>query len=348
MGLKIAVIGAGVFGCTVAIKLSQSGHKVSLFEKTHTILSCTSTVNQYRLHRGYHYPRSKETVEYVKESCKLFEEEYHSSICREGYERYYAISSQNTLTTAQEYLDFLSINKLEFTQIKRLDVLKDSKVSLIVKVVENGFDVNSLYLSISAKLASSKVILRTNRTFTARDIPEYDIVINATYSNINEILPEEERVDYQFELCEKPVVKLDSKFIGKSIVVMDGEFCCVDPIGFNKDYQVLGHVKESIHYSTIGQRFDIPDEYKDILNKGRVFTDLSNFQNMWKGFTNYFNADNYEYRGSMFTIRTVLPKHEHDDARPSNIIKHSDKLYSIFSGKIGTCVDIANKITQII
>jgi type IV pilus assembly protein PilB len=50
----------------------------------------------------------------------------------------------------------------------------------------------------------------------------------------------------------------------------------------------------------------------------------------------------------MYTIRTVLPMREHDDARPSYITKHSDRLYSIFSGKIGTCVDIANELVKII
>ena len=55
---------------------------------------------------------------------------------------------------------------------------------------------------------------------------------------------------------------------------------------------------------------------------------------------------NVYYHGSMFTIRTVLPNRDHDDARPSSIIKHSDRFYSIFGGKIGTSVSIANDLIK--
>lgn len=346
--MKVAVIGAGIFGCTAAIKLAESGHKVFLFEKNKTILSNASTANQYRLHRGYHYPRSTETVKYVKESCILFEEEFSSSICRTGYNRYYAISNEKSLTSSTQYLDFLCENDLTHKVISELDVLKGDKVGLIVQVFENGFDINELYLLVSAKLSSSKVNLRTNTVFRKEDMEGYDVVINATYSNLNELLSEEHQVDYQYEICEKPIVKLPNQFQGKSVVVLDGDFCCVDPFGFVKEYQVLGHVKEAIHFTNIGKKCEIPYPYERILNNGRVFTNMSRFDNIWEGFTKYFNVNDVEYKGSMFTIRTVLPQHEHDDARPSNVIKHSDSLYSIFSGKIGTCVDIANKLIKMI
>ena len=55
-----------------------------------------------------------------------------------------------------------------------------------------------------------------------------------------------------------------------------------------------------------------------------------------------------EYIGSMFTIRTVLPNREHDDARPTIIKKIGDRLITVFSGKIPTCVDTAEEILKII
>ena len=59
---NIAVVGGGIFGVTTAVKLAKSGHKVDLFEKENDILQAASGINQYRLHRGHHYPRSKETT----------------------------------------------------------------------------------------------------------------------------------------------------------------------------------------------------------------------------------------------------------------------------------------------
>ena len=44
----------------------------------------------------------------------------------------------------------------------------------------------------------------------------------------------------------------------------------------------------------------------------------------------------------MYTVRTVLVDREHDDARPT-IVKHEgDGVYTLFSGKVDTCVDAAN------
>ncbi len=49
----------------------------------------------------------------------------------------------------------------------------------------------------------------------------------------------------------------------------------------------------------------------------------------------------------MFTIRTVLPYHDHDDARPTIVEQFGDNIVTIFSGKIPTCVDAANRVLHI-
>ena len=48
----------------------------------------------------------------------------------------------------------------------------------------------------------------------------------------------------------------------------------------------------------------------------------------------------------MYTFRTVLPNHDHDDARPTIVNKISNKEFSIFSGKLGTCVKAANLVCK--
>ena len=58
------------------------------------------------------------------------------------------------------------------------------------------------------------------------------------------------------------------------------------------------------------------------------------------------DVDSIEHMGSMFTFRTVLPKREFDDARPTVYKFEKDNLITIFSGKIGTCVQAANQLVD--
>ncbi len=46
--MKIAIIGAGFFGATAALKLSKY-HDVDLFEKKNDILNGASKINQFRI-----------------------------------------------------------------------------------------------------------------------------------------------------------------------------------------------------------------------------------------------------------------------------------------------------------
>ena len=48
----------------------------------------------------------------------------------------------------------------------------------------------------------------------------------------------------------------------------------------------------------------------------------------------------------MFTFRTVLPNKDNDDARPTLVEKIDDKMFNLFSGKIGTCVDAAKEVMK--
>ena len=56
--------------------------------------------------------------------------------------------------------------------------------------------------------------------------------------------------------------------------------------------------------------------------------------------------DKLEHIGSMFTVRTVLAHRDHDDARPTIVTQEAHNVYTIFSGKIGTCVPAANELVR--
>ena len=69
--MKVVVIGAGIYGCHLALNLHESGHNVILFEKNNEYLSEASGKNQYRLHMGFHYARNYKTRNGNQESWAI-------------------------------------------------------------------------------------------------------------------------------------------------------------------------------------------------------------------------------------------------------------------------------------
>ena len=339
---KVAVIGAGVFGCTIAECLSMKGHRVDLFEKTDDILSHASGVNQYRLHRGYHYPRSKETAQSSIEGETSFLETYRDSIMNGKIEHYYCIAKEDSLVTAQQYKEFLDDVKLDYEE-KKLDLINKNVVDLTIKADEFLFNPERLRKICWINLVKSGVNIKLKTECNSFD--DYDYVVNATYANLNHLLPEDKQKDYQFELCEKPVVKLPDKYKNKSVVIMDGPFMCIDPLG-DTPFHVMGNVVHAIHSTNVGKFPEYDEKFDGVLNKGIVknptITNIDKFIESAKTF--FVDIDKAEHIGSMFTFRTVLPNKDKDDARPTLVEKIDDKTFNVFSGKIGTCVDAAKEV----
>ena len=343
---KIAVVGGGIFGCTTAWKLAKNGYNVTLFEKNNDIITQASNINQYRLHRGYHYPRSTETAIQSQWGEKSFIKEYGDSIVNGDIEHYYCIAKEDSLVSADEYKDFLNNINLSYEE-KKLDFIYKNVVDLTVKVNEYLFDPNKLKQICWDKLEKYNVDVRLNQNdFESKS---FDYVINATYSNLNKFLPIKFQRDYQFELCEKPVIELPKQYKNTSVVIMDGPFMCIDPLG-DSGLHVMGNVVHAIHSTNVGRFPEYDEKFDELLNKGIVenpsITNIDKFIESAKTF--FVDIDKAKHIGSMFTFRTVLPNRDKDDARPTLVENPTDKIFNVFSGKIGTCVSSAEKLMECI
>src|SRR5437899_48471 len=116
MGRKVAIAGAGIYGATAAIRLAEDGHQVDLFDPC-GIISSASAINQYRIHSGYHYPRSPETIAEVQETRNEFIETFGASIVRNS-SHYYAIPKQGSRTTTDEYESIMSSQGLALRECR--------------------------------------------------------------------------------------------------------------------------------------------------------------------------------------------------------------------------------------
>ena len=340
---KALVVGGGIFGSTAAVSLANNGYDVEIHEKQSDIMMCASNINQYRLHKGYHYPRSSDTALECNKGLKTFKRKYEQSVLNGSIEHYYCIASEDSLISSEEYLEFLDEHRLNY---KIVDSIKNT--DLTVKVEEELFDSQVLRQSVKKKLFANNINIKINHESDKKSFNLYDVIVFATYSNINQYL--NKKINYQFEVCEKPVVKLSDTYKNKSIVVMDGPFMCLDPYG-TTDYHVLGNVVHAIHETNIGTAPIIKNKkLSNYINKGIIYQpDITNIDKFIETGERFFDDfSNLEHIGSMFTFRAVLKDREHDDARPTLVEKHGDNMFTLFSGKIDTCVDASNELIKMI
>jgi len=334
---KVAVVGAGIYGITSAIKIATKGYEVDVFEKEEDILLATSGINQYRVHRGYHYPRSKDTIYSCKDNEKDFIKYYNKSII-DKVDHFYSIAKEDSLTTAREYLHVLDECKLNWEIVDTLP-----ECDLTVKVKENLYCPETLREICWDRIKACSINILLNSKVTDKNfLKNYKFKVFSTYNSLNDF--DENKKDYQYELCEKPLLQLPSCYKNKSIVIMDGPFMCFDPYS-NTPYHVAGNVVHAIHNRTIGKESKIPPAYKEYLNKGIIknpkFTNIKSFIQSAKKF--FPDIEKAEHIGSMYTIRTVLPNKDHTDERPT-IVRFKDNEAILFSGKVVNCVEAANKI----
>lgn len=348
MKKRIAVIGGGIYGVTVACRLSEK-YSVDLFEEKEDILMAASGINQFRLHRGYHYPRSKETTLSSLKSEPKFREVYKAAII-DNFEHYYAISKENSLTTKEQYITFLKKFGLEYSEEYPL-ALDKSSVEFCIKAKESNIDPKALYKLCWEKLKKQKVNVLLKHRATKEILEKYDHVIVCAYANINLLLDKKSNAaqNYQFELCEKILVYLPKEFKNQSLVIMDGPFGCIDPYG-KSDLFLLGHVAHAIHQSNIGQIPIFDKKYEGLINNGIIKKPFStNFQRFIKSMELYIpKIREAVYYGSFFTFRAVIPKKESTDERLHYTSVVDKKTITVFSGKIANCVEAADEVSLIL
>jgi hypothetical protein len=348
VSVSIAVVGAGIFGVASAVRLAERDHPVTLFEAAGDILSGASGINQYRLHRGYHYPRSIETAIASRDSEASFRAAYGAAII-DNPEHYYAVAGRDSLTSGEAFQSFL--NRLGLAHREAAPpFLRPEAVELCVTVEESLFDSVVLRQLAWEQLRESTVEVRLGRRVRLSELGDFDVVVVAAYSAMNSVLEGlGDRPHYQFEVVEKPVVRAPPALAGRSVVILDGPFLCMDPHG-SSGLSVMGHVVHAIHHTNVGPLPVVPETIEPLLNQGVIERPATtNFPRFVEAATHFLpDAAEIEHVGSMFTIRAVLPGLDATDARPTLVTRVDERVIVVFSGKIGTCVRAADEVADLI
>jgi len=341
--MKIAIIGSGFYGCSLAITLSKK-NKVDLYEKEQNIFNGASSCNQFRYHSGYHYPRSQKTVNEINKSKKDFVSFFSNGVFKKT-RNFYAIANKSKVNF-KKYSKFLKKNKLYFKQVNILDDVSTIEKSIIVKEkILNFFKTKKKLLN---KIKKNKVNLYLNKEFKRSYLKNYDKVLIATYSNNNFVLSNlgiKKLEKNKYQLVEKIVIQLPEKYKRKSYVVIDGNFVCVDPFLGTK-YHLLSDVKLSKIETLISKYPNFNSQKKKYLNKGVIKNKkISRFRDFIQNSSKYLPfLKKAKYIGSMFVVRAIKINKENTDERVTSVNYHNKRIISVLSGKWNNCIYLARNL----
>jgi voltage-gated potassium channel Kch len=339
MGAKIAIAGAGIYGATSAIRLAERGHKVTLFDPL-GVMRAASAINQYRVHSGYHYPRSPETIIETLEARREFIEAFAPAIVRNS-RHYYAIAREGSRTRPQEYERIMGSHGLPL-HARRPDWINFEYIDRCYEVDENIYDPDLLRWVIESRLAALEIKFEQG-SFSREARGDYDFVVWATYGlgasrDIFKIA--------KVQVAEKILVVLPAELRGVALVVVDGPFTAFDPYG-SSEHSLFGSAKHTNHWTSSDPEEPIPEKYLRVLNQSEFVSAAdTRFQAMredcWRAVPASKNA---KYIGSRFTLRVVEDNPEHDrrilyvrDGLPGEI--------HIFSGKVVGAVKAARMVCE--
>ena len=339
MPAKVAVAGAGIYGATVAASLAEQGHSVDLFDPL-GILGAASSINQHRVHAGYHYPRSPETIEEIIEARNEFHRVFQPAIVAKGA-NFYAIPHEGSRTLPDVYEDVMDRHGLPLTP-SRPSWVNFKYIHKCYQVDENIYDSDILRSILAEKIRTLKI--RFHRSlFLPKMRCEYDFVIWAVYGLVqNSHLFK----NTKFQIAEKALIQLPPSLRGICLVVIDGPFTAFDLYG-NSQLSLFGSAKHTNHWSTTDADAAIPEQYAKVLNGcGYVPVAFSNFELMRRECSlSVPAAEDALYRGSRFTLRVVEDDPE-GDRRTLKLAESSPGEFHIFSGKVVGSIKAARLICE--
>jgi len=353
--MRILIIGGGIFGTSIANTLAYGKNEIDLSEAEHDILQLASRVNHNRIHLGYHYLRSIQTAEQSIEGLLSFLFNYGEAVIHQ-LPNYYAIASEGSKTSPTEFINFCNNVGIGYDfAYPGKEFFNLEKIGECFKVPEPVWNYTKLKSIIKENLAKARVnlLLKTpclylkklpDQTFEAKfptHVKRYDVVINTSYLNTNTIngylgLPLKSML---FENVIIPVFKYKSHPIG--LTIMDGPFCSVMPRGGSKDEFLLYHVKHSIVQSQIAENCP------DFEQNGKPVDDLDAQRAIYQESAKFMPfLRSAEFAGFNKTIRMVYQNS--DDARITELNTYPElkNYFSVFSGKVTTCIQVALDIKQ--
>ena len=368
--MKIGIIGAGWYGCHLALALKKAGHDVTIYEKTDKIFSQISGSFGIRLHAGPHYPRSEETRKSCHRSFEEFIATYPELVIPHEYS-IYAIGKRDAegnppkVSDAQfksvceesDTCEQINLEEYGYQELYNAYNIEEPSIALgdkLRKTFEQYLiDANipvvyNFEVTETKPTDSGKILLKGNN-----ETHEFDKIINA--SSYQSQMVNQEDFPFDMEVVYQPCLALKYKDKNPgpkpfSFIVMDGWFPCIMPVvtddeqpeNVDRNY-ILTHGKWTIMGS-----YSNPQDAKktlesltdDFVAKKIKKPSEQEAARFWPEFTDRFEYDGWHGQ--------VLAKLKTKSEFRSAVTFEKEGLIHIIPGKVSNIFDAEREVMSLL
>ena len=345
----ICIIGAGFYGCFIAKKISENfkNFEIEVFEKNNSLITEAGKNNQYRLHLGFHYPRSVQTIKQTQEGSKIFIKEFKNFISKPKKNIY--LIHKKSLTSFSKYKNRFKKLNVNFREInlKQIDFLKNKKmyqgaintneqVILIDKLLPWLRKIIKKKCKVHLNSQIKKINSKKGEIFDINNnVKKFDYIINTTYTNPNLGLRKKYKIKYEIAA----MVKIKNTLKNTAITIMDGPFVSIYPRN-NSEASI-----SSVKYTPIKKFRNLTSlkKYLKYAKKNKKIFEKKIINHSKKFFNNKVKIVN---RGIVLAPKVKILNDKLSER--VSLVKQNHKTFSILCGKLDAAPLAFKKIKKFI
>jgi len=341
--MKIAIAGAGWYGCHIGAFLQQIGFEVAIFERSGAVFTGASGKNQNRLHLGFHYARDYTTRFQSRDGFSRFIERY-PGLSETINSNIYAVPRGDSLIDFRTYKSIMASSGIEFEES---DMSRPEAVGLTRLAGLINTDERVVSTSKAARFFGRHLqpVLRFNTNLMTSDICQrddcvevegerFDYLIDATWGKLT--VP---NIDVYYE----PTLLLYYRTTRPdwALTMVDGPLCSIYPTDepgvvtlSSVPHTPLGRFKSSAEAEAVQESVG-----QDLIAQKRAL-----FENQVRTYyPDYLDA--FSYEAPQLSMKTKPVGAE--DNRACYVFRNR-RIFSIMSGKIDTIFVAAERIISAI
>ena len=332
---KIAIIGAGWYGCHISTSLLKLGFDVKVYESADDILTKASGNNQNRLHLGLHYARHYGTRLQSRDGYQRFMERYPTLSSKAEHGNIYSIPKYESILDFFTYKSIMMSTGIEFNEIVNPDWSSNLEGS--INCNERVIEIEKSRTYFKSKLEDNLLLntpvesLEEKSDSVLINGENFDFVIDCTWGHFKK-----NRDDVFYE----PTVLLyyETKENFPAFTLVDGPLASIYPTE-TKGLYTLSSVP-----NTPMTQFDHPEKAREFINSNlpneMLNSKITAMEEQIMKYVPQFK-DTFTYVAPQYSIKTKVVG-AFDD-RSCSVI-NENRYISVMSGKIDTIFHAMERI----